>query len=171
MLKVPREQFEGDDAGYKTLITAMVNMENERLLGIEDKVKSLLDKIELPDELRLWSKERMKEVFSPSPKKPKKKKFIIKKVEEYNYYRIWKSTCFYAGEEMEVFRCPKSITEEEEIIKWIEDNECPHITIDHIVEQVSSEEEWNSETDWDNKKTPPCWWHLLKEIEKGRVPL
>ncbi len=28
-----------------------------------------------------------------------------------------------------------------------------------------STQEWDSRTQWDNKKTPPCWWHLLKEIE------
>jgi hypothetical protein len=36
------------------------------------------------------------------------------------------------------------------------------------VEGGDEEEEWNSETDWDTKPTPPCWWHLLSEIEKAK---
>ena len=29
----------------------------------------------------------------------------------------------------------------------------------------SHDAEWNSKTDWDNKTLPPCWFHLLNEIE------
>jgi hypothetical protein len=36
------------------------------------------------------------------------------------------------------------------------------------LDQQEEEKEWNSETEWDDKPTPPCWWHLLKEIEKHR---
>ena len=57
-------------------------------------------------------------------------------------------------------------------LSWCQSNGCEkgQRRIEWMKEEGIIKEEWNSETDWDKKETPPCWWHLLKEIEQRRDP-
>ena len=74
---------------------------------------------------------------------------------DYKYYKVKLSECDDDDSERELydtFECPSDITDINEILEWIEDNEC--ISIDEVIEEVNKYDQYKI-TFCSNPEYPP----------------